>query len=80
MTIATDATDALAERLFDATLGTLELYGVFLGAELGLYRALDTHGPATAAELAERAGIAPRYALEWLEQQSVAGPCVSSAR
>ena len=25
------------------------------------------------AELAERAGIAPRYAREWLEQQAVAG-------
>ena len=30
-------------------------------------------GPLTRAELAERAGIAPRYAREWLEQQAVAG-------
>jgi SAM-dependent methyltransferase len=73
MPIATDRADALAERLSAATLGALELYSIFLGAELGLYRTLETHGPATPAELAERAGIARRYAREWLEQQAVAG-------
>jgi hypothetical protein len=70
---AGDRTDALAERLFAATLGALELYSVYLGAELGLYRTLAEHGSLTADELAERAGIAPRYAVEWLEQQAVAG-------
>jgi 2-polyprenyl-3-methyl-5-hydroxy-6-metoxy-1,4-benzoquinol methylase len=69
----TDSADALAERLFAATVGALELYSIFLGTELGLYRALAQHGPLTAAELADRAGIAPRYAVEWLEQQAVAG-------
>jgi 2-polyprenyl-3-methyl-5-hydroxy-6-metoxy-1,4-benzoquinol methylase len=69
----TNATDALVERLFGATLGALELYAVYLGAELGLYAELDAGGPATPGELARRAGIAPRYAEEWLEQQAVAG-------
>ncbi|HZO60160.1 MAG TPA: class I SAM-dependent methyltransferase [Solirubrobacterales bacterium] len=68
-----DRTDALAERLFGATLGALELFSVYLGAELGLYRVLAAKGPLTATELAERAGIALRYAREWLEQQAVAG-------
>ena len=40
---------------------------------LGLYEALAGAGPLTPAALAERAGIAPRYAREWLEQQAVAG-------
>ena len=40
---------------------------------LGLYEALAGAGPVTAAELAGRAGIAARYAREWLEQQAVAG-------
>jgi SAM-dependent methyltransferase len=40
---------------------------------LGLYRALAEGGPATAAGLAARAGIAERYAREWLEHQAVAG-------
>jgi SAM-dependent methyltransferase len=68
-----DRADALAERLFGATLGALELFSVYLGAELGLYHALAATGPLTPAGLAERAGIAPRYAREWLEQQAVAG-------
>jgi SAM-dependent methyltransferase len=72
MTATTDRADALAERLLDATLGALELYSIFLGAELGLYRTPEAHGPATPDELAARAGIAPRYAVEWLEQQAVA--------
>ena len=68
-----DRANALAERLVAATLGALELYSVYLGAELGLYRVLAAHGPATPSELAARAAIAPRYAREWLEQQAVAG-------
>ncbi len=40
MTTATDRADALAERLFGATLGALELFSVFLGAELELYHPL----------------------------------------
>lgn len=63
----------IVQRLSDATTGTLELFAVHLGRELGLYDALDRHGPATAAELADRAGIHRRYATEWLEQQAVAG-------
>ena len=71
--ITTDRTDQLTERLFGAALGALELCSVYLGTELGLYRALETHGSLTPDELAARAGIAPRYAREWLEQQAVAG-------
>jgi 2-polyprenyl-3-methyl-5-hydroxy-6-metoxy-1,4-benzoquinol methylase len=68
-----DRAEALAERLFGAALGALELFSVYLGAELGLYRTLTQAGALTGGELAERAGIAPRYAQEWLEQQAVAG-------
>ncbi|HEV2774262.1 MAG TPA: class I SAM-dependent methyltransferase [Solirubrobacteraceae bacterium] len=69
----TDRSDALVDRLFHATIGALELYSVYLGAELGLYRALEAHGASTAPQLAEHAGIDARYAREWLEQQAVAG-------
>jgi 2-polyprenyl-3-methyl-5-hydroxy-6-metoxy-1,4-benzoquinol methylase len=64
--------DALAGRLFEATLGAFELLSVYLGDRLGLYRATREHGPATAGQLAAAAGIDPRYAREWLEQQAVA--------
>jgi 2-polyprenyl-3-methyl-5-hydroxy-6-metoxy-1,4-benzoquinol methylase len=66
---ATDVT----QRLADATTGALELFAVHIGAALGLYEALDRHGPLTPAELATQAGIHERYAREWLEQQAVAG-------
>ncbi len=64
---------ALDDRLFDATVGTLELFGVYLGTTLGLYRVLSVSGPLRPAELAADAGIDQRYAREWLEQQAVAG-------
>src|SRR3712207_5560464 len=70
---APDATRPLDEHLLEATTGTLELFGLYLGDRLGLYQLLRDSGPVTAAELAEAAGIAPRYAREWLGQQAVAG-------
>jgi SAM-dependent methyltransferase len=63
--------DELAGRLMGAVLGALDLQAVYLGDRLGLYRALAEGGPATAPALAERAGIHPRYAREWLEHQAV---------
>jgi SAM-dependent methyltransferase len=65
-------TEAFAERLFDTFLGTVDTLTIHLGARLGLYQALR-HGALTPPELAERAGIHPRYAREWLEQQTVSG-------
>ncbi len=75
MTGTTEAgvTEALAERLFGATIATLELASVHLGGRLGLYRSLADKGDATSAELAARTGTAERYIREWLEQQAVAG-------
>lgn len=66
-------TDQLAERIFQSTVHALELFSIYLGKKLGLYAALRRHGPLTPRGLAAKAGIAPRYALEWLEQQAVAG-------
>jgi 2-polyprenyl-3-methyl-5-hydroxy-6-metoxy-1,4-benzoquinol methylase len=65
--------DALAGRLFDATLGLMDLGAVYMGDRLGLYRALQDLGPATPAELALATGTHERYAREWLEQQAVSG-------
>ena len=75
MTTSTDldARELLAGRLVDGVTQAMEIFGVSLGVELGLYRALAASGEATEDELAGRAGIAARYAREWLEQQAVAG-------
>jgi 2-polyprenyl-3-methyl-5-hydroxy-6-metoxy-1,4-benzoquinol methylase len=62
----------LDQRLLDAAIASLELFGVHLGTRLGLYDAL-LGGAGTVDEVAASAGIAPRYAQEWLEQQAVAG-------
>ena len=67
-----DDRDALAGRLFSASIAAFDLLHVYVGVQLGLYRALARSGPLTAAELATRVGISERYAREWLEQQAVA--------
>jgi 2-polyprenyl-3-methyl-5-hydroxy-6-metoxy-1,4-benzoquinol methylase len=70
---AEDRTEALVGRLFQDATGALELYTVYLGERLGLYRALADGGPATSAELAERTGTAERYVREWLEHHATGG-------
>lgn len=65
--------DALVGRIFEASLGMFEVMAVYLGDRLGLYATLRDGGPATAPELATRAGIDARYAREWLEQQAATG-------
>lgn len=65
--------DALVARLFEASLGMMDVMSVYVGDRLGLYRALHNSGPATAADLASSAGIDERYAREWLEQQAATG-------
>jgi len=66
-------TEALRERMFSSAVAALEMYTVYLGERLGLYRALANGGPATSAQLADRTGTAERYAREWLEQQAASG-------
>ena len=72
-TEAAERRDALVERLFQSTLGAMDVLAVYLGDRLGLYRALAALGEATAGELASRAGTAERYTREWLEQQATGG-------
>jgi SAM-dependent methyltransferase len=70
---ATERRDALVERLFTNAIGAFDLFSVYLGDVLGLYRVLDERGPLTSAELADEAGVNERYAREWLEQQAASG-------
>jgi SAM-dependent methyltransferase len=65
-----DRTEALRERLFGNAVGALELYAIYLGERLGLYRALADGGAATSSELAARTGTTERYVREWLEQHA----------
>ena len=65
--------DAFADRLFRSSLGFFDVLSIHLGLRLGLYEAMSDGLDLTSEELAERAGIAERYAREWLEQQATAG-------
>jgi SAM-dependent methyltransferase len=69
----TASADAVAQRLFGAALGTVDLMSTFLGDRLGWYRSLAEEGPATPPQLAARTETDARYAREWLEQQAVTG-------
>lgn len=46
---------------------------VYLGDRLGIWRSLATLGTTTVAQLAEHAGVAPRYLQEWLAAQAANG-------
>jgi 2-polyprenyl-3-methyl-5-hydroxy-6-metoxy-1,4-benzoquinol methylase len=73
--IETDAS-AFADKVFASTLGYFDILSMYLGLRLGLYHAI-AGTPTTARELADRAGIAERYAREWLEQQATRGILVA---
>lgn len=68
----TATADEFAERVFEAALGALDTWSMFVGDKLGWYRLL-ADGPSTVAELATRSGTDRRYANEWLEQQVTTG-------
>ncbi len=72
-TVDTTRREAIVEQLFLGAIGALETLHVYLGDRLGLYASLAQTADASPGELAANAGIAERYAREWLEQQAVAG-------
>ncbi len=42
--------DTLVERLFGSALGALDLFCIYLGDQLGMYRALVDEGPSTSTD------------------------------
>lgn len=69
------ARDRLADRIIESSTSALEMFSIYLGRSLGAYEVLDAARSEglTVEEFAERAGLHPRYAREWLEQQAVSG-------
>jgi SAM-dependent methyltransferase len=64
---------AFIEHTLRDGAGTFAGAMTVIGDRLGLFRALDDDGPATAAELAQRTDVDERYALEWLRGMRAAG-------
>jgi 2-polyprenyl-3-methyl-5-hydroxy-6-metoxy-1,4-benzoquinol methylase len=65
--------ERLVTRLFEAAIGTLDVFTIYVGDRLGLYRALDRQGTASSPELAAATDTDERYVREWLEQQAATG-------
>ena len=63
----------MALRVWGYKQGEVISLMIYLGDRLGLYRALQGAGPVTAAGLAARTGLHPRWLLEWLRCQAAAG-------
>jgi 2-polyprenyl-3-methyl-5-hydroxy-6-metoxy-1,4-benzoquinol methylase len=53
--------------------GATTCFAIWLGDELGLYKALAQNGPRSAEELANLTGCNPRLVREWLDGQAAAG-------
>jgi 2-polyprenyl-3-methyl-5-hydroxy-6-metoxy-1,4-benzoquinol methylase len=65
--------EAYANHVLEYVTGTGIGAMIFLGDQVGLYRAMDGTGPLTSRALAERAGLHPRWVQEWLHAQVCAG-------
>jgi SAM-dependent methyltransferase len=65
--------DAFIERFMQSVSGTFDIFSIYIGDRLGLYRALAVRGPSTSTALAAYTSTNERYIREWLEQQTVAG-------
>jgi hypothetical protein len=59
---AEERRDALVGKLFAGTIEALDLLGVYIGDQLGLYRALAERGALTPPELANRRALCTRVA------------------
>ena len=78
MSTKTAPQQSLDEGSLNALVGSVlhDLGGAFsvplvqIGESLGIYKALNEHGPLSAAELASKTGLHERYLLEWLSAQA----------
>lgn len=73
MAINEDALNALLGKVVTDMGAAFVGTSVIIGDQLGLYKALAAHGPATSAQLAERTGTTERYVREWLAGQAASG-------
>ena len=65
--------EAFMEKAIGNLSGTMTTIQCVLGDRLGLFKDLAENGPATAENLAARAGVNERYATEWLRGMASAG-------
>jgi 2-polyprenyl-3-methyl-5-hydroxy-6-metoxy-1,4-benzoquinol methylase len=65
--------EALQGKVLTDVGGAIGLLMAFIGDQSGVYNALEALGPCTPEALAEKAGVDPRYLVEWLSANAAAG-------
>ena len=73
MAIDQDKLNALLGKFVNELGAAIQGPSILTGEQLGFYKALNEHGPLTAAELSERTGVPERYVREWLTGQAASG-------
>ena len=68
-----DTLNLLVGKMLEHIGGAFSVPTVRIGLRLGLFHSLHADGPATAADLAERLGLAERYVREWALAQAANG-------
>lgn len=68
-----DRRASLALQVWGYKQGEVVSLMIYLGDQLGMYRAMAGQGPIRAAGLAARTGLHERWLLEWLRGQAAAG-------
>jgi hypothetical protein len=57
--------DQFVERLLQSTMGTFDIFTIYIGDRLGFYQALSENGWLTPHELASHTRTDERYVREW---------------
>jgi 2-polyprenyl-3-methyl-5-hydroxy-6-metoxy-1,4-benzoquinol methylase len=65
--------EVFMEKMIGHMTGSALCYSIWLGDELGLYRALSGTGPQDAESLAVKTGCNARLVREWLDSQAAGG-------
>jgi SAM-dependent methyltransferase len=68
-----DKLDEFMGQMAGHMTGAALCFGVWLGDELGFYRAMSGAGECSADEVATRTGCNPRLVREWLDSQAAGG-------
>lgn len=65
--------DTFIERMLQSAGGLFDIFSIYIGHQLGYFRALADAGSLTYLDLAKRTGTHARYVREWLEHATVTG-------
>lgn len=63
--------DAFIERMLQSAAGVFDIFSIYIGHQLGFFRALAESGPLTYVELAQSTETHDRYVREWLEHATL---------